>query len=69
MSKDLSATYYQNIKERLQKQVKDRKKTVKDMEVFLKKSSFYLKWIEFTGSCEIVPIEFRSAGIHNWNKL
>ena len=67
MSKDLSATYYQNIKERLQKQVKDRKKTVKDMEVFLKKSSFYLKWIEFTRNCEFV--EFRSAGIHNWNKL
>ena len=54
MSKDWSATYYQNIKERLQKQVKDIKKTVKDMEVFLKKSWFYLKWITFPRNDHVI---------------
>ena len=38
ISKELTTTCYQNIKEILQKEVKHIKKTVKDMEVFLKKT-------------------------------
>ena len=69
MSKDLSANVIKTLKKDYKNKWKIFKKTVKDMEVFLKKSSFYLKWIEFTRNCEFVPIEFGSAGIHNWNKL